>query len=291
MATYRIKIFLVLMSVSNSIYSQSIDKPDDLSIDDFDLVNFKSPTILLYNIMVSFPYIGGGDATGAFDELFNIKIESYMRIALSRAYSTPGLLVIPSTFKNGIKINSLEYHYKKHYSISTRELKKSDVLITSDKLGYYLDFSKSLNDSISIIDINFSSTSNSKEFLSVYLNKNVIYKDFSTKINIPEIYTYEIEVKDSCIKSKTDGCFYGPIIGYQNGGNNYLWSKFAINRIKDNSRIIWPDDEDWTFFPVYCRLYSYTFRIKNTCPELTKNTFQEILTFKLDSITEIKYWK
>lgn len=272
----------VLLSTSTLIYSQKLERFDEITEQDFTISNSQSPTVLSYKSLVTFPYRQDNANAGAKDEYFTVRVESIVRIKLYKDDSNLKFFGLSKTFENGIKINSIKYYYKNGNSIEARKIKESDILISSDDLGYYIDYSKIVQDSSVIIEISYRSDSKSKQNLQFYLDKNKTYKDYLLQIYIPEIYFYDIFTSDQCIKTEIKKDLRGPMIGYKPATGPYkqLESQVLVDIFKKefNSK----------YEQVYCKNNLFTFRIINTCPEWLKNPTKEIINLKLKNILEIK---
>lgn len=278
MKTYNYIVITALLLINNPLFSQKLEKLNKLAEHDFEASSFKSPIVLSNEILVTFPYHNENNKTGAFDALFSINLESLVRIKINKNDSCYRLLVLSKIFEKGIEIKSIKYYYKDTKSIVTRKLKESDIIITSDDLGYYLDFSKIIQDSSAIIDIRFCSESNTKQNIIFYLDKNKTYLSFNAQIYIPVIYFYDIYT-DSCIKTSIKKDLLGPNIGYRTDyRDEKLQPKSVAESFMKNFNI--------KLEPVYCSIIKYSFKIDSS--EFIKDSSKELINLKLNKIIETK---
>jgi len=272
----------VLLSTSTLVYSQKLGKFDEITDQDFTISNSHAPTVISCRSVVTFPYRQDNANAGAKDEYFTVRVESIVRIMLHKDDSDLKFLGLSKTFENGIKINSVKYYYKNRNTIETRKIKESGVLISSDDMGYYIDYSQIVQDSSVIIDINFRSDSKSKQNLQFYLDKNKTYRDYLIQIYIPEIYFYNIFTSDQCIKTELKKDLPGPMIGYKPATGPYkqLESQLLVDYFKKefNSK----------YEQVYCKNNLFTFSMINSCLEWMEKPTKEIISLKLNNILEIK---
>jgi hypothetical protein len=281
MKIFRYLIIIAFLSICSLSFSQKLKRPDKVTYADFVPSNFKSPTILCNLIQITFPFSPGNINAGALDRYFSLRIESFIRIVFNKDDSCKKLLILPKTFENGIKINSIEYYYKKNNKISTRKIKVTDIEIVTDNTGYNLDFSKILQDSSMILDINFSSNSKNKSIFTLCIDNNKIYKDFNAQIYIPEIYSYNSITSDSCILENGNTEFPGPIIGYRS-----LTGRFKILLPKDKADIL-TNKYNEEFEPVYLKINMVSIKMNKTCKGLFFSSDKGIIRLKRIRVAEI----
>jgi hypothetical protein len=282
----RIILFWILISLYYLSYSQDTGHEPDVTISDFESSNFDMPTILLYRVNITFPYKANFGTSGAYDKFFWVKTETFIRLALNKTNTS--YCIVPNTGNSDqdIKLNSIRYYSYEHYSILQKKFKLSDASLTLKDSGYSLSF-KPFIDSIAIIDINLTSTSKSKDYISFKLDNNLIYRDFRLDIRIPEIYFYDIGIKDPCLVLKERKSSTGPVIGYFQPGQGGLVSSDYKSWVVNQDYIIWDVDYNFTFLPAYCLLNTIRIEKADPCQNLRSTTVEEILEFKLDSIHEI----
>lgn len=273
---------ITLLLISNLTYSQKLVKPEEITDKDFTFINFQTSTILLQNILISFPYHENNGTAGALDKYFSLRIESFIRILINKGDSCKKLIVLPKTFERGIRLNSIKYFYKNNNTISTRKIKEADIITTADDMGFYFDFSKIIKDSLAVFDISFSSDSKSKENLLYYLDRNKIYKNFSAQIYIPEIYSYDIFPAESCFEINIKKELLGPKIGYKptSGSYNELSPQVIVDMLGKEFNA--------KYDPVYCNINLVSVRTSNSCAGYISNLYKDIINYKLKKIVEIK---
>jgi hypothetical protein len=271
----------ILLLTSSLLYSQKLEKLDEITREDFAFENFQSPTILSQKFLVTFPYKQDNAKAGAKDEYFTLRIESVIRIAIRNSNSDQKILGLPDSFDGDLKISSIKYYYKNGTSIANRKIKESDLILSKNDTGVYIDYSKILTDSIVIIDISYKSDSKSKQMIQFFLEKNKNYKDYTVQINIPQIFFYDFITPDNCIRMEIKKDLKGPMIGYKPATGPYkeLQPLVIVELFKKefNSK----------YDQVYCNTNLFTFRKINSCTE-TNESFKEIINLKLKNIAEIK---
>jgi hypothetical protein len=282
MKVNRYQITFTLLFFSNLIYSQKLEKPEEVSDKDFTIINYQTPTILSHNILMTFPYHENNGTAGALDKYFSLRIESLIRLLINKGDTCKKLLVLPKTFEKGVRITSIKYFYKNKNSISTRKIKEDDIIITSDDLGFYIDYSNIIKDSSAVLDISFSSDSKSKEKLLYYLDKNKNYKNFSAQIYIPEIYSYDIFPTDSCFEINLKKDVLGPKIGYKPISGSY--KELSPQVLVD----MFGKEFNAKYDAVYCNLTLISLRTSNSCTGFVSNSYKDIINYKLKKIVEIK---
>lgn len=276
-----IYLTIVFISISNYTYSQKIKLPDDVESKDFVISNFSNPTVLCNKLLVTFPYRQNDGYAGALDKYFTLKAESFVRIIFNNRDSCLKLFVFPKSFE-GIKITSIKYYYKNTNSIATRKIKESSVMVTSDNVGSYVDFSKIIQDSTVIIDMSFKAESKNKGNISFNLDRNIVYKDYDVQLFIPEIYSYHLEAIDNFLVSDVQRELLGPEIGYNPGTgiDGHLLPKVLADSFSNEFHT--------RYESVRCKENLYAIKMAPTCKELLYNSKKEIINFQLVKIDEIK---
>jgi hypothetical protein len=213
----RLMTIVAFISASTSIYSQKLEKLDDLTIQDFTVLNMGTPTILSYKGLITFPYDQNPNNVGAKDEYFSVRIEAIVRILVKDHDSSQIFTGISKTFEQGIRFRSINYYYRKGNSINTRKVDKRDLLVTSDSLAYSIDYSQIIQDSTAIIEFSFYSESDSKQNIDIFLDTEYLSKYYELNVYIPEIYFYELTTSDPSIKTQIEKGLPGALIGYTGG--------------------------------------------------------------------------
>jgi hypothetical protein len=275
-------IICALLLTSTPIYSQKLEKLEELTLQDFTTSNFGSPSIISYKGLITFPYGQNPNNVGAKDQYFTVRIESIARIAVHKRDSSQKIIALSKTFEQGIRFKSIKYYYKNGKSISTRKIDEKELSATSDSIAYYIDCTKIIKDSAAIIDVSFNSESNSKQKIKLYLGRYRLLKEYNLKVYIPEIYFYDIFTTDKCIKTQIEKGFFGPLIGYRSptGYSGQLLSKALADTF---SKIF-----NTKYEQVFCKTNLFSFSILNPCNDLMKNPNKGIINFNLKNIIEIK---
>lgn len=275
------KIICVLLLFSTKVYSQKLEKLDDLTLQDFTIFSSGYPSILSYKSLITFPYGPDPNNAGAKDQYFTVRIESIVRIKLNKGDSLQQFIALSRTFDRGIRFKSIKYYSKNESTISNRKIDEKDLSVFSDSIAYYIDFKKIIKDSVSIIDIGFYSISNSKQNIKLYLDRKSFIKDYSLKVYIPEIYFYDTFTADKCISTQVEEGLLGPLIGYRSpsGNNDKLLSKVLADTFSKafNTK----------YKQVFCKTNRISFSMVNPCEDFGKNQTNEIIRLKLSNIVEI----
>jgi hypothetical protein len=271
----------ILLLTSGLVNSQKLEKLNEITDEDFAAEYFQSPTILSQNFLVSFPYKQDNASAGAKDEFFTLRIESVVRIAIRKSNPVQKILGLPNTFDGDLKINSIKYYTINGTSITNRKIKESDLSLSQDDSGVYIDYSKILKDSIFIIDISYKSDAKSKQMIQFYLEKNKKYKDYTVQINIPEIFFYDFRTSNDCVRMEIKKDLNGPMIGYKpvTGPYKELQPQVIVDLFKK--------EFESKYEQVFCKTHLFTFRKIDSCTE-SNESLKEIINLKLKNITEIK---
>ena len=264
------------MIFNSFAFSQRLSKPEKLTEKHFMLKSSKHPLIIQDDNLITFPYHFDTNNIGALDMYFSLKVESFLRLLVNKSDSCK-LLILPVTYENGLKIKSVKYHYFKNKNISERKINVSDISQLTTEKGYFLDFSKVIQDSSAIIDIFLNSESKNKQKLLIILDKEKTYKSYTIQMYIPRIYRYK-EGFDKCLSTKIEKDFRGPIIGYDNGIDNGLLSEGLAK--------VFSKQFGTEYKPVYCKIDYFSFTSNTICPE-TFDNIKELVNYSLTSINEI----
>lgn len=267
---------LIILIFNSFAFSQRLSKPEKLTEKHFMLKSSKHPLIIQDDNLITFPYHFDTNNIGALDMYFSLKVESFLRLLVNKSDSCK-LLILPVTYENGLKIKSVKYHYFKNKNISERKINVSDISQLTTEKGYFLDFSKVIQDSSAIIDIFLNSESKNKQKLLIILDKEKTYKSYTIQMYIPRIYRYK-EGFDKCLSTKIEKDFRGPIIGYDNGIDNGLLSEGLAK--------VFSKQFGTEYKPVYCKIDYFSFTSNTICPE-TFDNIKELVNYSLTSINEI----
>jgi len=267
---------LALLVFNSLTFSQKLVNPENITEKHFALNNTNNHIVIQYDNLLTFPYYNDKSIEGALDKYFTFKIESFLRVFLKKG-DLSTLLILPKSFENGVKIKSAKYFYLKENSITNRKLKDSDISIVLNENGYFLDFSKIIQDSCAILDISLSSVSKNKQNLILLKDKNKTYKSITVQVYIPQIYSYE-NTFEPCLSSQIKKDLKGPLIGYDNGVNGKLLGEALAETFSKGS--------GYKYRPVYCKIDNYSFYNSSTCQEINQN-YAEIINFTLTKINEI----
>lgn len=267
---------LTILIFNPFVFSQRLSKPEKLTEKHFMLKSPKYPLIIQDDNLITYPFHYNNNTTGALDKYFSLKVESFLRILVKQSDSC-NLLVLPIIYENGLKIKSIKYNYLKDKKITERKVIESDISQITTEKGYFLDFSKVIQDSSVIIDIYIHAESKNKQKLLFLIDKDITYKSYSIQLYIPRIYKYN-EGFDTCLSTKFEKDLRGPFIGYDNGVDNGLLSEvLAEGFSKQFGR---------KYKPVYCKIDYFSFTSNTICPE-TFDKIKELVNYSLININEI----
>jgi len=270
-----------LLLTTSLIYSQKVERLDEVNEQTFANSPFQTPIILSYSTIVTYPYKQDNGKAGAKDEYFDLRIESLVRIRINSTDSVKQLLGLSNTFNSDLKINSIKYYFLDGNTIGFRKIKDQDLAILSNNTGQYIDYSKIVQDSCVILDINFKSDPKSKKNIVFNLDDNIKYADFNLQVYMPEIYFYDILVPSQCIKTEIKRDQIGPKIGYKSktGPSGSLLPQGLADQFGElfNTK----------FDPVYCKINLFSFTKINKCDIITDSN-KELINLKLKNSTEIK---
>lgn len=281
MKSYNYLTLFCALSFSTLVYSQKLEKLSEITEKDFLTTNFLSQTILTNKTLVTFPYIGQGGIAGALDKYFTLRVESIVRIAINNSDSVKKLFCLSKEFDGGLQIKSVKYYYKKGITTAIRKIKESDLGTSIGDSGFYIDYSKVIQDSSAIIEINYRSDSKSKNVLQFFLDNSFNYKDFGLQVYIPEIYTYNVSKLNQCIGLETKKDLRGASIGYyqSSGPHDELVPKAIVDLMVKNYNAKYDE--------VYCRNNLLIFKMNGDCSG-TNNRLEELISLKLQRVDEIK---
>lgn len=266
------------------LLSQKLEKPNSISIIDFDSSNFSRATVLNNNILVTFPYkIDNGEA-GALDKLFSLRIEGVIRICLPKNESMESIAIIPAIYGQEPIVKSILMYYQTGNSITTEKLKTKDLKVFKDSIYYYCSLSNLGIVNNTVIDLFFTcntSLKQAKEIITFRLIRNLVYKDFNVQVLIPEIYYYTDILNEHLVTIEVGKTYNGPLIGYRNPlGKSSLTCKALME--------IFKKEFGTRYEEVYCSQNLTTIRLKSDQRGIVEDSDKEIVILKLMNINEIK---
>ena len=292
-------ILCITIGLTN-LYSQKKDypEPEKVTVSDFSVDGDRS-VCLWYRSLFSFPYAYSDSRVGAYDYLFSLKNETYMRILLNRNDTSFKFFALHKFYRSVPEIITVTCYYPDNKKITSGNNKGSEsVLIINyfDK-GCFFDL-ETLKDSTRnvIVDIKFKYPIFSKKEINFYTDKKLDYKFMYVRMDIPEIYKYYIDFDDKSLAEEIIKPHPGPIIGYGPKTAKYghlISSKNDwILSYNPQPRTINGHPNPFYVLPIpyYCKLYSYIFQSKETNvseSEGTDDNFPAIVKFRLSKINEI----
>ena len=250
----------------NHLYSQKIKdpKPEKVTIADFS-VNGDRSVCLWYSSVFFFPYSYSNSNCGAFDHLFSLKNETFMRILLNRKDTCSNLFAISNFYNSIPELQTINYYYlneKKVLSGPLKELETVSIINYFDK-GCFFDLS-SLKDTAKniIVDLIYTYPISSKKKINFYIDNKLEYKHLYIRMDIPEIYKYNVNFPDSSLTVEISKPHPGPVIGYSFSGATAIsskayWDRFVKNIFEDKNLNPQP-------IPAYCLVNSFIFRSKKS---------------------------
>lgn len=296
-------IIICIIIGLNNLYSQKIKnpEPEKVTISDFSADGDKS-VCLWYRSIYSFPYFYSYRTSGALDYLFSVKNETYMRILLNRNDTSFKFFAIHKYYHSIPELITVTCYYLNNKKITSGKFKGTvSVLIINyfDK-GCFLDLS-SLKDNARnlIVDIKFTYPIFSKKEINFYLDKKLDYKFMYVRMDVPEIYKYNINFDDRSITEEISKPHPGPILGYApppgvwaknfHFMSKYIWEKFfnSPNIAPDGTVLPRPFGSP---IPFYCMLNSYIFKSKGSFVSESDDpddNFPAIIKLGLNKIDEI----
>lgn len=279
---YLTVLFLI---INNSLlFSQKITKPDKISVKDFDMSNFTNTTILLNNILVTFPYKMNRGSAGALDSLFSLRIENLTRVCVTTDEPDKSLFILPEIYGKEPKLNSIAIYYQKGNSIVTEKVNPKTLAISHDSIGYHIDLSKVVKSTYTIVDLYYSSyhpTKKAKEKIIFYLDNDLIYKDFNIQILIPEIYTYFDFLNEPGMNTEIKRNCQGPKIGYWGSADR---SDVICQAIMETFSEMFGG----SYQAAYCSQYLLSFKLKEAYNGINADSYKKVLDLRLLNINEIK---
>jgi|WetSurMetagenome_2_1015567.scaffolds.fasta_scaffold237936_2 hypothetical protein len=213
MYKFFILTFILTFSSIISSFSQRPEKPQKVKPSDFSL-NTNSPQVLYHRALVTFPFKEDKSNGHVTDKQFTLSIEFISRIYLSKSSCNKDFILLSKIFNSIPIIQSIDYYHLDNNKIKKSQIKNSELNLESNDVFYYANFSPLIKDSIAIIDLSYSMTTEKKDFIVLLNTDNVPLHDMKVKIDIPEIYTYKNLRISDCLNSKKINEF-GILRGYQ----------------------------------------------------------------------------
>jgi hypothetical protein len=267
------------------ILSQQYNRPPNILISDFNSTKQQPPTVLFYKTLITFPYREEYGEAGALDKFFGLDLKSFIRISIKRNDSCHRIIVFPKIYDKEPNLKSIRYYYLKDNSIATRKVNDSEVIMTSDAFAHYIDFSKIIKDNQAIIDVDISNSSSEpyyKQKLLLYLDKNIIYRDYSAQIYIPDIYFFDKNFPEACFSLNIKTDILGPRIGYRSTRvpSETITPKVLVDMFSEKFGT--------KYDQVYCKLTLLTLIKDSACDMIFYSSPIEIFNYNLNKIVERK---
>jgi hypothetical protein len=281
MGKFNFLTILICLIFLNDTFSQRIEKPDKLKLTDFS-TGSNLIDVLYQRTLVTFPFEEDKSHAEVTDQQFKLKIESIIRIRLKIGASKDNFIILPNIFESDPKILSVDYCYIENNKIKKNQLKSSEILIAKDDSVFYTNFSNIMKDSVVIIDLLYSLTSNKKDRIMIFNNKNVPYQNLKITIDIPEIYTYKnFKIADFFsldIKKRP-----GFIRGYHDITNSGspVTGKIIADVIKNQ----FPSTK---FQPVFYEVHSYIYTLTEDSKNFISTSYVQAINLSLIRVTSIK---
>ena len=293
-------IILCIIIGLNNLYSQKIKNPEPeiVTISDFSVDGDRS-VCLWYRSLFSFPYAYSDSRAGAYDNVFSLKNETYMRILLNRNDTTFKFFALHKFNRSIPEITTVTCFYPDNKKIISGINKGSEsvLIINYFEKGCFFDL-ETLKDSTRnvIVDIKFEYPIFSKKEINSYYDKKLDYKFMYVRMDIPEIYKYKINYDNETLAIEIKKPIVGPIIGYGplQGGDRSMrftsrnhWNRLYNEPFQNMPGLKRPYVSP---HPYYIKLYPYIFKsneyIISKCEDQDDN-FPAIIKFKLSEINEI----
>jgi hypothetical protein len=280
-----LSFFLLMLTLNSSgnLYSQKIDPPRPVTSDDFVFNKEKPLTILSSSTLVTYPFLELGFAVGAIDYNFKLKIESVVRLRFTLIDKNLQFLLVPKEYDTKPDIIYLKYYTIKNHEVISSKIKKSGIQITITESGYMLDLSSLINDSIAIIDLDYWIRPKSKEILVFYNHKDFECLSERIKLDIPEIYNYDISALNKCYSLNVTTRPEGGIVGYK----SYSSATGIISA--NNMRYLKKNNPNESFQPMHYNLKSYLIESKQNCINVPNQNNTKIFNFTLKEIVQMTY--
>ena len=294
-------ILTILCIIGLNLYSQKIKdpKPEKVSISDFS-VNGDRSVCLWYSSVFSFPYHYSDRSCGALDYLFSLKNEVYIRFLLNKKDTSFAI----AKFYNSIpELKTIVCYYLNENKIISSPTKGDSVLIINyfDK-GCFLDLSSIIDTSRNmIVDLKYTYPIFSKKEINFYIDRKLDYKFLYIRIDVPEIYKYNINFVDSSLTMEISKPHAGPILGYGPPQgvifeNFHFMSKNSWEKSFNHPPPIAPDGRALSSIPkrlpppYYCMINSFIFGSKTSFVVESvgqDDNFPAIIKLGLNKIDEI----
>jgi hypothetical protein len=279
MKNYQLLILLPFLLSNFSINAQRIEKPDKLKPLDFTKTD-RPICVQFQRILVTFPFEENIQSGGATDQQFKLSIESIIRISFKEALKDTSFILLSNIYGSEIKIKSMNYYYLDNNKIINKPFDQSDMVLGKNDSVFYANFSSIIKNPNSIIELNYSLLTSSKENIIFNINKNLPYQNLKINIDIPEIYSYAIIKKNNCLSLKT-GRKSGQTMGYKNANspNATMTGKILAQVFQKNM----PGSD---YRPVYLMLIPNVYSLSDDCNSLISNADCQILNLKRSLISE-----
>ena len=290
-------IFLCIIFGLNNLYSQKIKdlKPEKVTIADFSVIGNRS-AYLWYSSIFSYPYSLPNNTCGARDCFFSVKNDTYIRILLNKNDTSSGLFALHKFYNSIPELIEVVSYYQVENEVISNNIKGTTIINYYDK-GCFFDLStlRDITRNV-IVDIKFSYPIFSRKEINFYRDKKLDYKSLYIRIDVPEIYKYNIEFDDGLLSYEITKPKSGrPIIGYipirglisKSGFISLNSWNYVYNLLKTDVPIYQMPE------PYYCNLYSHIFVSKEPIDseiDNDDNNFSPIIEFRLDKINEILHW-
>ena len=256
---------ILCITIGINIHSQRKPRPEKLTIIDFTVIGDRS-VYLWYKSIFTYPYNLPNEYCGMWDRFFKVKNETRMRIILNKNDTVSGFFALHKFYNSIPKLNDVTKYYPNGNKIISSNIKgtESVIIINYFDKGCFFDLT-ALKDSTRnvIVDIKFTYPISSKKEIDFYLDKNLDYKFLYIRMDVPEIYKYNIKF-NAPLSYKISRPHFGPIIGYYypypfSNSNNFI-SLDSWNRLyKSMNSAGRPGLPSAMPIPYYGNFYSHIF--------------------------------
>lgn len=277
------QFLFLLSSLTITCSGQRIEKLNQIKSSDFSLDDQTYSKIIQQFLFVTFPFTLRPAKFGAQDDQFKLKYETTVRLKINEESKDYILRAGPYSEGAEIDIQSIIKYTIEKQKIKENKLKRDEIDINVRDSTFILDFSRITQGTSIIVDIKYSISTNNKGKIIALLDYNKIYNNYVLKLEIPEVYSFEITNIIDELKLNSKSNKNGEIIGYRNFDLQQPYLSTALKEFYLNNN----PNSKVNFQPIYFKINISSYFLPLIMPSPAEER-KEILNLRLLKINEMK---